>query len=489
MDAEMPDAKMPDDNTPDDETPGDALTRKSAVELAAMMRSGAVSPVEVLDAHLAAIARINPKLNAIVTLAADSARAAARRAEAAIMAGEPLGPLHGLPLGIKDVTHTAGIRTTFGSPLFKDFVPDEDAEVVRRLKAAGAIVLAKTNTPDFATGANTVNPVFGATRNPWNCALSPAGSSGGSAVAVATGMLPLAQGTDFGCSIRIPAAFCGIVGIRPTPGLTPNHPMPLAWDPGQVHGPLARSAEDAALMLDAMVGFSRLSPISVAPPWRSAREAVAATVDARGLRIAYAPDIAGIGVDAEIDTICRDAARRLRDAGASVEEIAFDASDGRDPYHAWRGAWMVGWHFANLARRDAFGENLRGNIERGLTVTTLDLGAAEATRIKVFHRFRMLFERFDLLLTPAAPVKPYPVELNFPTEINGRSFEHYIDWIAPAFLVTLVSLPAGSVPAGKTGDGLPVGLQIVAPRFEEPLILAVAKLVQQANPIGWPPSA
>jgi amidase len=465
----------------------DALTRKSAVELAAMMAARAVSPVEVLDAHLAAIARINPVLNAIVTLAADEARAAARQAEAAIMAGAPLGTLHGLPFGVKDVTHTAGIRTTFGSPLFADFVPGEDAEVVRRLKAAGAIVLAKTNTPEFATGANTVNPVFGATRNPWNPALSPAGSSGGSAVAVATGMLPLAQGTDFGCSIRIPAAFCGIVGIRPTPGLTPNHPMPLAWDPGQVHGPLARSAEDAALMLDAMVGFSRLSPISVAPPWKSAREAVARATDARGLRVAYASDIAGIGVDGEIDAICRDAARRLRDAGATVEEIAFDVSDGRDPYQAWRGAWMVGQQFANLARLAEFGENLRGNVERGLAVTARDLAAAEATRIEVFHRFRTLFERFDLLLTPAAPVKPYPVELNFPAEIDGSRFEHYVDWIAPAFLVTLVSLPAASVPAGKTADGLPVGLQIVAPRFEEPLILSVAKLVQEANPIGWPP--
>ena len=211
--------------------------------------------------------RKNPKLNAIVTLAADQARVAARAAEDAVMRGAALGPLHGLPIGIKDVTVTAGIRTTFGSPLFKDNVPAEDAEVVRRLKAAGAIVLAKTNTPEFATGANTVNELFGATRNPWNPELSPAGSSGGSAVAVAAGMLPLAQGTDFGCSIRIPAAFCGIVGIRPTPGLTPNYPMPLAWDPGQVHGPLARTAEDAAMMLDAMMGFSRLSPISVAPPW------------------------------------------------------------------------------------------------------------------------------------------------------------------------------------------------------------------------------
>jgi amidase len=473
----------------DARTPEQPLTKRSAVELAAMMRWRAVSPVEVLDAHLAAIARMNPRLNAIVTLAADESRAAARRAEAAIMAGEPLGSLHGLPFGVKDVTHTAGVRTTFGSPLFNDFAPAEDAEVVRRLKAAGAIMLAKTNTPEFATGANTVNRVFGATLNPWNPALSPAGSSGGSAVAVATGMLPLAQGTDFGGSIRIPAAFCGIVGIRPTPGLTPNHPMPLAWDPGQVHGPLARSAEDAALMLDAMVGFSRLSPISVAPRWPSAREAVARAGDARGLRIAYAGDIAGIGVDGEIDTVCRAAARRLQDAGAAVEEIAFDVSDGRDPYQAWRGAWMVGQQFANLARLAEFGENLGSNVRRGLTVTALDLAAAEATRLAVFHRFRLLFERFDVLLTPAAPVKPYPVEMSFPTEINGRTFENYVDWIAPAFLISLVSLPAASVPAGKTSNGLPVGLQIVAPRFEEPLILSVAKLVQEANPIGWPPFA
>ena len=217
-----------------------SLTRKTARELAAMIKSRAASPVEVLDAHLAVIARVNPKLNAIVTLAAEQAREHARAVEAAVMRGERLGTLAGLPVAIKDVTPTAGIRTTFGSPLYKDHVPEEDAEAVRRLKAAGAIVLAKTNTPEFATGANTVNAVFGATRNPWNPALSPAGSSGGSAVAVATGMVPIAQGTDFGCSIRIPAAFCGIIGIRPTPGLIPNHPTPLLWDPGQVHGPLAR---------------------------------------------------------------------------------------------------------------------------------------------------------------------------------------------------------------------------------------------------------
>ncbi|MPZ55965.1 MAG: amidase [Rhizobiales bacterium] len=465
------------------------LTRKSARELVNLIRSRAVSPIEVLDAHLDAIARLNPKLNAVVTLAADQAREGAKAAEQSVAHGESVGRLHGLPIGVKDNTLTARIRTTFASPLYKDHVPDQDAEVVRRLKAAGAIVLAKTNTPEFATGANTVNTIFGATHNPWNPNLSPAGSSGGSAAAVAAGMLPLAQGTDFGCSIRIPAAFCGIVGIRATPGLTPNYPMPLAWDFGQIHGPLARTAEDAALFLDAIVGFSRLSPISATPPWASALDIVDGTEDATGLRIAYAPDIAGIGVDAEVDAICRATALRLRDQGASVEEIAFDASDGRDPYQTWRGAWMVGQQFARLAQLEQFGENLKGNVKAGLKLTALDIAQAEQTRFKVFLRFKDLFDRFDLLLTPAAPVKPYPVELNFPAEINGRRFEHYVDWIAPAFLITLVSLPAGSVPAGLSGDGLPVGLQVVAPRFEEPRILSLCKLIQRAHPIGWPPNS
>jgi amidase len=466
-----------------------ALARKSARELATLIAARKASPVEVLDAHLATIARVNPQLNAIVTLVADEAKKQAQAIEAALMRGEHIGPLGGLPIGVKDITPTAGIRTTYGSPLYKDNVPTEDAEVIGRLKAAGAIVIGKTNTPEFATGANTVNAVFGATCNPWNPTLSPAGSSGGSAVAVATGMVPLAQGTDFGCSIRIPAAFCGIVGLRPTPGLTPNYPAPLAWDFGQVHGPMARSAEDAALMLDAMTGLSRRSPISVPPPWTSVLAEVERCEDARGLRIAYAPDIAGIGVDAEIDAICRHAARGLEQAGAAVEEIAFDASDGRDPYQTWRGAWMVGRQFSRLARLEEFGVNLKGNVKAGLKVTALDIAAAEEKRQEVFQRFRDLFERYDILLTPAAPVKPYPVEMNFPNEINGRKFENYVDWIAPAFLITLVSLPAGSVPAGKSRDGLPVGLQIVAPRFADPRILALAKLVQRAHPIGWPPHA
>jgi len=463
------------------------LARKSARELARLIASRAVSPVEVLDAYLAVIAALNPKLNAIVTLAAERARDAARAAESAVMKGEPLGPLHGLPIGVKDVTPTAGIRTTFASPLFKDYVPTEDAEAVRRLKAAGAIVLAKTNTPEFACGANTNNALFGPTRNPWNPALSPAGSSGGSAVAVAAGMLPIAQGTDFGCSIRIPAAFCGIVGIRPTPGLTPSYPLHLPWDPGQVHGPLARDAEDAALLLDSLVGFSRISPISVAPPWRSALTELERRDDLKGLRAAYVSDIAGIGVEAEIDSICRHAAAALGKLGARVEQIEFDASSGRAAYQTWRGFWMVGQQYQRLAQINEFGPNLRGNVEAGLKLNALDFAAAEHEREEMFHRFRKLFERFDVLLTPAAPVKPYPIEMNFPDTINGRKFENYIDWIAPAYLITLVSLPAATAPAGLSQDGLPVGMQIVAPRFEEPLILRVARLIHEASNVGWPP--
>ncbi|MFN3658039.1 MAG: amidase [Pseudolabrys sp.] len=464
-----------------------SLTRKTAGELVALVKSREITPLEILDAHLSVIDRLNPKLNAIVTLAVEQARAAAVKAGDAVIRGEESGPLHGLPVGIKDVTQTAGIRTTYGSPLYKDHVPAEDAEVVRRLKAAGAIILAKTNTPEFATGANTVNPVFGATRNPWNPALSPAGSSGGSAVAVATCMLPLAQGTDFGCSVRMPAAFCGIVGIRPTPGLTPNYPMALAWDPGQVHGPLARTAEDAARMLDAIVGYSRISPISVSPPWKSALTEVAASRDARGLRIAYVSDIAGLGVDSEIDAICRKTAMALKEAGASVEEITFDASRGRAPYQTWRGLWMVGQQVTNLARLEEFGPNLQGNVKAGLKLTAVDYAKAEQVRAELFQRFRELFERYDLLVMPSSPVKQYPVDQNFPTEINGKTFENYIDWIAGSYLITLMSLPAASVPAGKTADGLPVGLQIVGARFEEPRILALAKTIESMNPIGLPP--
>jgi len=463
------------------------LTKLTALALRDLIRSKDTSAVEVMAAHLAAIEAHNPALNAVVTLAGDRAMADARAADAAVADGDDLGPLHGLPVVIKDITETAGIRTTYASPIYADNVPDEDAEVVTRLKRAGAIVLGKTNTPEFAAGANTVNSVFGATRNPWNTDLSPSGSSGGSAVAVATGMAPLGQGTDYGCSVRIPAAFCGIVGLRTTPGLIPNDPMPMPWDPGQVHGPLARTAEDAALMLDAMTGFDPMWPISVAPAWDSALDVVVADDGVAGLKIAYVPDIAGIGVDREVGRVCREAADRLAGDGAIVEEVAFDASAGRPAYLTMRGEWMVDQQYRRLDKLDRFDKNLAGNVRQGLDLRVRDTAAARDGQEAVWRQFRDLFARYDFLLTPAAPVEPFPVEQNFPDEIGGKKLENYVDWIAPAFLITLVSLVGGSVPAGISGNGLPVGVQIVGPRLSEPRVLALAKHIQQANPVGWPP--
>jgi amidase len=462
------------------------LVRLPAVELARLMRAREVSPVEVLEAHLAAIEKNNGRINAFCTLAAEQARGAAREAERALARGDA-GPLAGVPVGIKDLTPTAGIRTTWGSKLFRDHVPAEDAEVVKRLKAAGAVVIGKTNTPEFGAGANTVNAVFGATRNPWNTELSASGSTGGGAAALAARMVPLAEGTDFGGSLRTPAAFCGVVGLRTTAGLVPKHPAALAWHDMSVAGPMARNADDCALMLDAMTGVSPASPLSCPPPWRSAYALVAATEDLEGVKLAYAPDIAGIGVDAEIEGICRAVARGLAATGARVEEVEFDVSDGRDAFLALRGESMVGSHAERLHRLDELGANLAGNVRAGLSLSVLDTASAERKRAEIWHRYRLLFERYDLLLTPTAPVPPFPVEQNYPDRIGERRLETYIDWIAPTFLVSLVCLPAASVPAGLSAARLPVGLQIVGPRFSEPRILGVAKHVQAANPVGPPP--
>jgi amidase len=464
------------------------LTRLSAVELARLIRTKKVSPVEVAEAHLAAIARVNPAVNAFCTVVPDKALAWARQAEAAVKKRGKLGALHGVPVAIKDLTATADIRTTFGSMLFRDHVPTEDAEVVRKLKAAGAIVLGKTNTPEFGAGANTVNKVFGATRNPWNTALSASGSTGGGAAALAARLTPLAEGTDFGGSLRTPAAFCGVVGLRTTAGLVTKHPAALPWHDQSVAGPMARSAEDCALLLDAMTGFSLKSPLSCAAPWKSVRDAVAKARSLRGLRLAYAPDIAGIGVDGEIERICRAAALGLRDARATVEEIEINLSDGRDAFIALRGEAMVGNHLEKLERIGELGDNLAGNIRLGLALTLAETARAERKRAEIWHRWRALFETYDLILTPAAPVPPFPVEKNYPDVIEGRKLQNYIDWIGPTFLVSLAALPAASVPAGLTAAKLPVGLQIVGPRFSEPLILSAAKFVEETNPIGLPPN-
>jgi amidase len=464
------------------------LTRLSAVELARLIRTRKLSPVEVAEAHLAAIEAVNPAVNAFCTVVPEKTLAWARQAESAVKKRGKLGPLHGVPVAIKDLTATEGIRTTFGSTLFRDHVPTEDAEVVRRLKAAGAVVLGKTNTPEFGAGANTFNKVFGATRNPWNTALSASGSTGGGAAALAARMAPLAEGSDFGGSLRTPAAFCGVVGLRTTAGLITRYPMTLPWHDQSVAGPMARTVEDCALLLDAMTGFSLKSPLSAAPPWKSARDAVAKARSLRGLRVAYAPDIGATGVDREIESICRAAATGLRDVRATVEEIEINMSDGRDAFLALRGEAMVGNHLDKLERIGELGDNLAGNIRAGLALTVTDIARAERKRAEIWHRWRALFETYDLVLTPATPVPPFPVEKNYPDVIEGKKLQNYMDWIAPTFLVSLAILPAVRVPAAPTPTKLPVGLQIVGPRFSEPTILSAAKFVEEAHPIGLPPN-
>src|SRR5262252_3195995 len=362
------------------------LTRLSAVEQARLVRTRKLSPVDLTEAHLAAIGRVNAAVNAFCTVVPEKALAWARQAESAVKKRGKLGPLHGVPVGIKDLTATEGIRTTFGSTLYRDHVPTEDAEVVRKLKAAGAVVLGKTNTPEFGAGANTYNKVFGATRNPWNTALSASGSTGGGAAALAARLAPLAEGSDFGGSLRTPAAFCGVVGLRTTAGLVTRHPMPLPWHDQSVAGPMARSAEDCALLLDAMTGFSLKSPLSAAPPWKSARDAVAKARSLRGLRLAYAPDIAGIGVDREIERLCRAAALDLRDARATLDEIEINMSDGRDAFLALRGEAMVGNHLDRLERIGELGDNLAGNIRAGLALTVTEIARAERKRAEIWHR-------------------------------------------------------------------------------------------------------
>lgn len=461
-----------------------SLADLPAHELARRVRARDVSPVEVLDACLARVEQVNPRINAVVTLnpaARDEAAALERR----IAAGEDVGPLAGVPVGIKDVTEVAGVRTTYGSPLFADHVPGEDALVVRRLRAAGAVVLGKTNTPEFAAGGNTFNPVFGRTRNPWNPARSAGGSTGGGAAGLATGMFALAQGTDLGGSLRIPASFCGVVGLRPSVGLVPTWPQEFIWDPMQVTGVMGRTAEDVALGLQAVAGAGDRAPLAQPMEGRDFAAAVRGA-DARGLRVAYCRDIAGIGIDAEMERVCRDAAFALRGAGATVEEIELDLAYGRKAFLALRGLWFVAQLHPHLDKVDEFGVNVANNIRAGLATTMEEVGAAEGARRRIWEQFRDLFGRYDHLLTPTMAVPPFPCEENYPQTVGGRVMETYVDWIAPTFVLSLTGLPVASVPAGLDSAGMPVGLQIVAPPRGEERALALASVMQGLRPVPVP---
>src|SRR5437667_2981180 len=461
------------------------LADRSATELARLVRSREVSPVEVIEACLERVERYNPAVNAVVTLnprALDDAG----DLELRLVRGEEVGLLAGLPVGIKDVTPVAGLRTTYGSALYKDHVPAEDALVVRRLRAAGAVILGKTNCPEFAAGGNTFNEVFGRTRNPWDPTKSAGGSTGGGAAALVTGMIALAEGTDLGGSLRIPASFCGAVGLRPSVGLVPTYPSDWVWDTLQVSGPVARTVEDVALMLGAVSGPSPLAPFGQPVAGRDWVAAVRAG-PAKGLRLAYCPDIAGIGIDPDVERVCHEAAGGLERAGATVEFIRLDLSLARPAFLALRRPWFLAWMYRRLDQLDRFGANVAGNIRSGLGTTTRDLAAAEEVRGRLWHRCRELFEEFDHLLTPCMAVRPFPVEQTYPDAIAGKPMETYVDWIAPTFVLSLTGLPVASVPCGLDRSGLPVGLQIVGRPWGEEAVLALAAQVQERHPIGHPP--
>jgi amidase len=455
-----------------------------AGELVRLYRARKTSPLEVMQAVLERIDLVNPAVNAYVTVARESALAEARRATRALgRKGRPLPPLHGVPVSIKDLTATKGIRTTWGSSIYQDHVPDKDDLVVERLKAAGAIVVGKTNTPEFGAGGNTFNALFGATRNPWNTALTSGGSSGGAAAAVACGMAPIAQGTDLGGSVRVPASFCGVVGLRPSPGLVPGHPRVLAWDTLSVTGPLARTVADIALMLSVMAGPDDRAPISYDVDTGQFARAVKAP-SIKGWRIAWAPDLLGLlPVDEEVARVAQSATRVLESLGAKVQTASPDFSGMKEIVRGTRAMTMVALQLDKLPGwRERLQKDLVGDIDRGLSRSARDVAHGEVLRSALWQRVREFMATRDLLVLPTVAIPPFPVELLYPTEINGRTLDDYFEWFYLTYAITLTGLPAISVPCGFTRSGVPVGLQIVGRRRQEAAVLRAAAAVEAAAP-------
>ncbi|WP_327085803.1 amidase family protein [Nonomuraea sp. NBC_01738] len=445
----------------------------SATEMARLLAAGEVSAAELLQAHLDRIERVNPEINAIVTLVAERAMDAARAADA--LPREARGPLHGLPVAHKDLADTAGIRTTYGSPLYRDHVPDTDELLVTRLKAAGAITVGKTNTPEYGTGSHTVNEVFGATLNPYDRTRSAGGSSGGAAAALAAGMVPLADGSDMGGSLRNPASFCNVVGLRPTPGRVPGISDKAAWYTLAVPGPMARTVGDLTLMLGAMAGYHPGSPFAVTEPFVPDPEE-----SVRGLRVAWSPDLGGLPVDPETAAVTATAPAVFERLGARVTQVALDLSDADDAFRVYR-AWYYALSFPDL---DVLGPNTRWNAEQGRLVTGADLARAEGLRTRLFHRMAAFWEEHDLLIAPVSQVPPFPVENPYVSEINGVVLPDYLSWMRSAYWISVLHAPAASVPAGFTPGGLPVGVQIVAPPFADARVLRAARAFEQATLYG-----
>jgi amidase len=456
-----------------------------AVTLAGMLRRREVSASEVTAAHIDRIEALDGSVNAVVTRCFDRARARAAQADDAMARGEVLGLLHGLPVAHKDLAETAGLRTTYGSPLFSRHVPDFDALVVERMSGAGAISLGKTNTPEFGAGSHTVNPVFGATRNPFDLSRSAGGSSGGAAAALAARMICLADGGDLGGSLRNPASFCNVVGLRPSPGRIPTWPLSDVADTFAVHGPMARTVTDVALLLAVLSGPDPRVPLALdAPAPALAKPAEVAGLlarDMRGLKVAWSADL-GLPVEPAVRNVLAPARQVLVDLGCEVVDAAPDLSGADGAFRAWRAFRFATW-YGSLHRehRDQLGPNVTWNIERGLELTTDELSRATELRMALAQRVGEFFATVEVLACPVSQVVPFDVTLDWVHEIDGVPLHTYLDWMASSYLISATGLPAISVPAGFTPDGLPVGLQLVGRWRADWPLLAVAHAFEAAT--------
>jgi amidase len=429
----------------------------AATKLARLIHTRKLSVTEVMRAFIAQVERVNPKVNAIVTFLPEQAL---KEAKAMDRKKGKKPPLAGLPIAYKDLVATKGIRTTLGSLVYKDNVPKEDALLVERLKAAGAITLGKTNTPEFGAGSNTFNKVFGATRNPYDLTKTAGGSSGGAAAAVACGMLPFADGSDLAASLRNPGNYCNVVGFRPTPGRVPTYPALNAWDTQPVLGPIARTVEDAAFLLAAMAGPDRRAPVSIAEPGSMFSKPLKRSF--RKLRIAWTRNFNDLPVEPAVTAVLEQQRKVFKDLGCVVEEACPDFSGATEAFETLR-AVSFAMRFAPLlkAHRAELKDTVIWNIEQGLALDGAKVARAEALRTQVYQRLRAFLEKYEFLLGPVNQLPPFPVDMEYPTQIAGVKLGNYLDWMKSCYYVTLASHPAISVPAGFTPQGLPVGLQIV----------------------------
>ena len=456
----------------------DDLCFLSATKQSELIRTQKISAVQLIRAHLDQIERFNPVLNAIVTLTAESAMAEAVVADKKTTSNEPLGVLHGLPVAHKDLFLTKGVRTTFGSLAFKDFVPEVDSLPVERLKQAGAISLGKTNTPEFGAGSQTFNAVFGSTPNPYDLSKTCGGSSGGGAVALASGMIAIADGTDLGGSLRNPASFCNLVGIRPSVGRVPSWPDSLAWYPFSVPGPMARTVQDLALAMAAMSGPDDRSPISLEAPGEMFLSPLARSFT--GCRIAFSANLGGLPVEPEVAKVVDSTRAVFQDLGCEVVNDEPNISEADEIFMLWR-AWRTELRITPLLKdhRANIKETVIWNAEQGLSITGPQLVRAEAKRTELYHRMREFFKKYDFLVLPVSQVAPFSIDQEYPTQINGVKMDTYIDWQKSAYHISAMGNPAISVPAGFTSDNLPVGIQIVGRHRDDFGILQLAYAFEQ----------